>query len=432
MSRVGTFAALALFAAAAPASGESSRVCQRIEAGPIVGGTGASIKDWPGFVAFRARSSDGEFLYFCGGTAIAPLVVLTAAHCADDWHEDESGNWISTKGDIQAVVGTDSIRSVSSSQVRQIASVVLHEKWSGILERGDDIALVKLRAPVNSVSRLSTLPESDSAALAYAAGFGLISATRATGSTQSWRSPEGLVRAGSEILREVSLPIVTAQACSSAYPALNTSRALCAGYEAGAKDSCWGDSGGPLNVLDSLGCPYQVGIVSFGRGCAAKQAYGVYTRVSAYASWIRSQVPQLPEGQPIVPRAAGVVSPQTLDALLRNLQRGKQSVEAAMIPTSQLQLGDAIVVEFRSQFRGAPLVIDQNPSGEISQLFPNSLTPASELLVEANQSVRIPGPMSRYAFKALPPHGKGRIVVVVIPAAGAKWGVAEVPYSVAP
>uniref|UniRef100_W8CA84 Anionic trypsin-2 n=2 Tax=Ceratitis capitata TaxID=7213 RepID=W8CA84_CERCA len=58
---------------------------------------------------------------------------------------------------------------------------------------------------------------------------------------------------------------------------------LCAGdvndYE---KDSCTGDSGGPLICNGSL-----AGIVSFGVGCGFPNNPGYYTNVSAYIDWIR-------------------------------------------------------------------------------------------------------------------------------------------------
>ena len=45
-----------------------------------------------------------------------------------------------------------------------------------------------------------------------------------------------------------------------------------------------GDSGGPLFYCDRS-CE-QIGIVSFGIGCAEKKYPGVYTRVSKYIDWI--------------------------------------------------------------------------------------------------------------------------------------------------
>jgi len=58
---------------------------------------------------------------------------------------------------------------------------------------------------------------------------------------------------------------------------------VCAG--ANGKDSCQGDSGGPLSY-DNNGNHEQVGIVSFGIGCASPGLYGVYSNVAYFRDWI--------------------------------------------------------------------------------------------------------------------------------------------------
>jgi secreted trypsin-like serine protease len=63
---------------------------------------------------------------------------------------------------------------------------------------------------------------------------------------------------------------------------------LCAGPTRGGKDSCGGDSGGPLVVHGaSAKDDVQVGVVSFGMGCALANLPGVYARVSTYLGWIQ-------------------------------------------------------------------------------------------------------------------------------------------------
>lgn len=48
------------------------------------------------------------------------------------------------------------------------------------------------------------------------------------------------------------------------------------------------DSGGPIFTFDARNRPVQVGITSFGIGCAEKRSPGVYRRVSEYLNWLRS------------------------------------------------------------------------------------------------------------------------------------------------
>lgn len=64
---------------------------------------------------------------------------------------------------------------------------------------------------------------------------------------------------------------------------------LCA--SGAGKDSCQGDSGGPLVLKGSNGFPdVQVGVVSWGFGCADDDFPGIYTRISHFYDWIVSEV----------------------------------------------------------------------------------------------------------------------------------------------
>lgn len=64
---------------------------------------------------------------------------------------------------------------------------------------------------------------------------------------------------------------------------------VCAGFdktgETVGRDSCKGDSGGPLLIRNTEGF-VQAGIVSWGEGCYRKYKFGVYTRVARYAEWL--------------------------------------------------------------------------------------------------------------------------------------------------
>ena len=60
------------------------------------------------------------------------------------------------------------------------------------------------------------------------------------------------------------------------------------------KDSCDGDSGGPLMMIKRKRSELiwiQIGIVSFGRtSCGTRGVPGVYTKVSAYTQWILDHI----------------------------------------------------------------------------------------------------------------------------------------------
>lgn len=59
---------------------------------------------------------------------------------------------------------------------------------------------------------------------------------------------------------------------------------ICAAVEEGGKDSCQGDSGGPLIATATK---EQVGVVSWGYGCAQKGNPGVYANIEVGLPWIQ-------------------------------------------------------------------------------------------------------------------------------------------------
>ena len=60
---------------------------------------------------------------------------------------------------------------------------------------------------------------------------------------------------------------------------------ICASIAAGGKSSCQGDSGGPL-VLNTNEGWQQIGVVSWGIGCAAQGYPGVYARIAEFDDWL--------------------------------------------------------------------------------------------------------------------------------------------------
>ena len=82
---------------------------------------------------------------------------------------------------------------------------------------------------------------------------------------------------------EVDLSVITNKICDTSSG--DTYSMLCA-MDFG-KDLCQGDSGGPLMLKSSQGADVQVGVVSWGFGCAQKDFPGLYSHVSSAYDWIR-------------------------------------------------------------------------------------------------------------------------------------------------
>ena len=93
-----------------------------------------------------------------------------------------------------------------------------------------------------------------------------------------------------DVLMEVVVPVITQKKCrrhTRYRPSEITENMMCAGYDEGVLDACQGDSGGPMIWRSDLDDAYtQIGIVSWGQGCARKGYPGVYTRLGRYVDWI--------------------------------------------------------------------------------------------------------------------------------------------------
>lgn len=104
------------------------------------------------------------------------------------------------------------------------------------------------------------------------------------------------------VLQELQLPTVPNEQCKADYDKIGKvgsekqfdDSVLCAGYREGGKDSCQGDSGGPLmfpvQKEDYEFYYYQIGVVSYGIGCARAEVPGVYTRTSKFIDWISETI----------------------------------------------------------------------------------------------------------------------------------------------
>ncbi|XP_075158770.1 uncharacterized protein LOC142231978 isoform X2 [Haematobia irritans] len=115
-----------------------------------------------------------------------------------------------------------------------------------------------------------------------------------------WGSVNVNTRKFSNILLKAHLHVTPLEECNSSYVAYGLSRAvmkgiiktqLCAKDDKDLKDSCHGDSGGPLNLLvDESRNNYRVvGIVNSGISCASPIP-GLYTRVAAFLDFVEKIV----------------------------------------------------------------------------------------------------------------------------------------------
>ncbi|MCX4727199.1 S1 family peptidase [Streptomyces sp. NPDC090052] len=219
---------------------------------PVVGGTRVAEGQYP----FMVHLSQG-----CGGALYAKDIVLTAAHCVSKSGANTS---------ITATAGSVDLQGPRAVHIKS-TQVVQAPGYNG---KGKDWALVKLAAPFD----LPTLPTATSTEYDQGtftiAGWG---STSEDGGQQRY-------------LRQATVPYVSDEQCGQAYGTqFNAGDEICAGDVAkGGVDTCQGDSGGPMFRKDDQGGWIQVGIVSFGQGCAEPGYPGVYAQVSALSADIKS------------------------------------------------------------------------------------------------------------------------------------------------
>ena len=265
---------------AAPASGQ------------VLGGEKVEAGELP-FVAAIAVNQGPPIgrSYFCGGTIVAERWLLTAAHCL----VDAQGR----RRPLETLEVTAGIERLSLAEGRNhiaVENAIVHPDYDP-RSQANDIALLRLgRAWTGPVVALAPESADDPVGLVTVAGFG----ATVEGQSQAIGETRGGDRLGllSDDLMAAELTVSPLAACAAAYMALPAETGF-AGLSVGeanicasspdTRDACQGDSGGPLLVRDGH-LLVQVGIVSFGYGCAEPGFAGVYTRVSAFADWIMEQI----------------------------------------------------------------------------------------------------------------------------------------------
>lgn len=237
----------------------------------IVGGRPISPHQFKFVAALLTEDYQGRVRQFCGGSVIDEYHILTAAHCVASYTEDDVRR-------LRVHLGVHNIQNTHTKSVHRVDRIIRHISFSQ-RTLDNDVAILTLNTPApfrsNTNVKQACLPSDDTTfegRSAIVAGWGSLKF--------GGQQPKELY--------SVNVKIWNNHNCHSNYgaqaPGGITSRMMCASLP--GKDSCQGDSGGALFTCTSSSDCTQIGIVSWGIGCAQAQYPGVYTRVTKMQDWI--------------------------------------------------------------------------------------------------------------------------------------------------
>jgi len=221
----------------------------------------------------------------CGASFIGDKWVLTASHCVEGVSAEL----------LKVNVGEYDL-SNGAENAKAIKRIYMHPDYQLNVELDNDIALIELVESVDNpaitlVNSAETEQFAQQPATVTVAGWG---------GRLGYDAGEGPTENFPDVLHQVDLQLSTNQECKdilaqslsdtfagnfTADQTGITDAMICAFDEDEDKGSCQGDSGGPLMIETNEGWQ-QLGIVSWGIGCAAEGFPGVYTRTAVFQDWI--------------------------------------------------------------------------------------------------------------------------------------------------
>jgi trypsin len=200
--------------------------------------------------------------------------VLTAAHCVPN----------TTAKEVDVYVGSHLLASGTNTGASRlhVRRIISHKAFNR-QTFDNDVALLQLMTPAPATLKPVTIstPQMEPGHAVDGKTLTVI----------GWgRLSESGPR--SSKLMEVDIQVQPRTTCETNYKAVDPSVTIstnmfCAGVPAGDKDSCKGDSGGYIGAPATAGGFVQLGVVSWGFGCARPALFGVYTRLANYEAWVR-------------------------------------------------------------------------------------------------------------------------------------------------
>jgi len=245
----------------------------------IVGGETARPGEipWQAAVVRKRGKDSGQVV--CGAALISERIVLTAAHC----FKLEIASYEMWVGNLYSGWA---VKECSQQRLR-ISTVKKHPSFSSKSLK-NDLAVVMVESQFGQGVQFSrwVVPACLPHITPPLSGRGLV--------VSGWGLLSEQSRRLSPSLQVVEVSLKPQSECVAAYRKLTPliSSQMCAGVAGGGRDSCAGDSGGPMVLLHS-GRYFLAGLVSFGRGCGRETFPGVYTKLEPYLPWVMETLASL-------------------------------------------------------------------------------------------------------------------------------------------
>jgi secreted trypsin-like serine protease len=395
----------------------------------VVGGMPAKPGAWPWQVLVVIPTDSKGNVAQCGGSLIGEQWILTAAHCIQKFDRSRQILVVEQRPPAATPSARGVLADIDPKSLHRVSTAIAHPQWN-INTLENDIALLKLNEPAVQSHVVPLLLSPDAGlenppAKVVVTGWGVTRDIVEQGSgyidavTQKPIRPEDVLP---DRLMEVELPLVATDQCRASnheVPAPIDHRNLCAGVPEGGKDDCRGDSGGPLVGRGNRGQWVQIGIVSWGIGCGRPGHPGVYTRVSAFADWIRESAGRDLAISPGPPAEPGSPPPAASNPTFDN----SAGLTVAFDKGDVVGVGDVVSYRVTTQKPGYLAIFDATPDHMLTQVFPNARSmrsPTGVALETARLSPErprlIPDPRNPYegfAVRIVEPRGKGFIVAVL-------------------
>jgi trypsin len=276
-------AALAAVLLALPvAAGAHAKPRHRAHAA-VVGGTTAPAGSWPwlAFIDDQLGPDDEEL---CSGTVVAPNLVLTAAHCAEDL--STSPATVDDPSNFTVITGSLDRTDAATSQVSQVTQLATHAAFTetttsgGVTVIGDAALLVlatPTTAPPITLANSTDVAVTQPGVLAYVAGWGL------TDPLDQSSLPD--------VLQSAPTVVQSAQYCEAHSPYFSSVAQVCTvDAPTYATSICGGDSGGPLVAEMPNSTWVQIGITSTDTNDCDTAEPDTFTSVAYVDPWVQSWI----------------------------------------------------------------------------------------------------------------------------------------------